>query len=215
MFRLCVLVAMCCALGPRCSAAPKTRDEAPKSHFESDAERSDLLQEEVDAHENLLSKVDTRLFTVVILLHISHVHQQHFQTYLNERAGKHIRPLCLCSCWVIMTKWKPSRKALTVGVNVLSDPWAGAPAVDSKKGAPTRTTTTPWRLSRPGRSASAPASLLRRRSTRARGSTGWKGWGRLGMRMSRCTVPPSAPCLISPRHPPISPLKARFLPSGC
>lgn len=212
MYRLCVIVALCCALGPLCSAAPKTRDETPKAQFESDAERNDLPHEKLDGHENLLSKVRTRLFPFVVLFlsHISFVRKQQFQTFLNERAGKHIRPLCLCSCWVIMTKWKPSRKALTVGVNVLSDPWAGAPADDSKKGAPTRTTSTPWRLSRPGRSASAPASLLRRRSTRARESTGWKCWGRLGMRMSRCSVPPSARCLISPRHPPNSPPKPCF-----
>lgn len=44
-----------------------------------------------------------------------------------ECDGKKHPSFSLCSCWVIMTKWKPSRKALTVGVNVLSDPWAEAP----------------------------------------------------------------------------------------
>lgn len=105
MYRLCVIVALCCALGSRCFAAPKTRDEAPKSQHERDAEQNDLPHEESDGHENLLSKVRTRSFPFVVLLsHNSLVRKQQFQTFLNERAGKHIRPLCLCSCWVIMTK---------------------------------------------------------------------------------------------------------------
>lgn len=65
MYWLCVIVAVCCALGPRCSAAPKTRDEAPKAQFESDTERNDLLHVEADGHENLLSKVGPRLFLFV------------------------------------------------------------------------------------------------------------------------------------------------------
>lgn len=89
-----------------------------------------------------------------------------------------------------MTKWKPSRKALTVGVNVLSDPWAGAPVGGSKKEAPRRKTSTPWRQSHLDRSASAPASLLRLRSTHARGSTGCKSSGKLGKTTSRWSVTP-------------------------
>lgn len=69
MYRLCVIVALCCALGPRCSAAPKTREEAPKSQHESDAERNDLPHEGSDGHENLLSKVRTRLFPFFMLAH--------------------------------------------------------------------------------------------------------------------------------------------------
>lgn len=68
MYRLCVIVALCCALAPRCDAAPKTRDEVPKSHLESDADRSDLPHEESDVHENLLSKVRTRSAPFVALL---------------------------------------------------------------------------------------------------------------------------------------------------
>lgn len=68
MYRLCVIVALCCALAPRCSAAPKTRDEAPKSQPESDTERNELPREEADGHENLLSKVRTRSFPFAVLL---------------------------------------------------------------------------------------------------------------------------------------------------
>lgn len=82
----------------------------------------------------------------------------------------------LCSCLVIMTKWKPCRKALTVGVNVLSDPWAGAPR---------SRTPTAWKPSPPDPTASAHASLLGRRSSPARERSGWTSSGRLEKKMSR------------------------------
>lgn len=87
-----------------------------------------------------------------------------------------------------MTKWKPCRKALTVGVNVLSDPWAGAPVGGSKREAPRFRTSTPWRQSHLDRSASAPASRLCRRSTLAMQSSGWKISGKLEKKMSRFRI---------------------------
>lgn len=91
----------------------------------------------------------------------------------------------LYSCWVIMTKWKRFRKALTVDVNVLSDPWAGAPAGGLRRARPRRTISTPWRRWHQGPPANAPASRHRQPWTLARGTTGWKSSGRLAKTMSR------------------------------
>lgn len=73
MYRLCVIVAMCCALCPRCSAAPKTREEAPRSQTESKEEQNDTLQEEMDGHESILSKVGGKRLISSCFLDISFV----------------------------------------------------------------------------------------------------------------------------------------------
>lgn len=73
MYRLCVIVAMCCALCPRCSAAPKTREEAPRSQTESKEEQNDTLQEEMDGHESILSKVGGKRLIFSCFLDISFV----------------------------------------------------------------------------------------------------------------------------------------------
>lgn len=73
MYRLCVIVAMCCALCPRCSAAPKTWEEAPKSQTESTDEQNETLQEEIDGHESILSKVGAKSLIFSCFLDISFV----------------------------------------------------------------------------------------------------------------------------------------------
>lgn len=90
MYRLCVIVAMCCALCPRCSAAPKTWEEAPRSQAESTEEQNDTLQEEMDGHESILSKVGGKRLIFSCLLDISFVRKN---SNVFEWAGKHIRPL--------------------------------------------------------------------------------------------------------------------------
>lgn len=57
MYKLCFIIVVCCAFFPCGSAAPKTRGEDPGSQFESKAEQDDMLQEEIDGQENILSKV--------------------------------------------------------------------------------------------------------------------------------------------------------------
>ncbi|XP_030290209.1 olfactomedin-like 2Ba isoform X1 [Sparus aurata] len=57
MCKLCVLILMFCASVPWSSAAPQTRGEDPGSRFESAAEPSDGLQEEIDGQESILSKL--------------------------------------------------------------------------------------------------------------------------------------------------------------
>lgn len=57
MYKLCIVVASCCAFFPCGSAAPKTRGEDPRAHFESKGEQNDRLQEEIDGQESILSKV--------------------------------------------------------------------------------------------------------------------------------------------------------------
>lgn len=56
MYKLCIVIVMCCALFPLGSAAPKTLF-ADTSRLESNAERNDGLQEELDGQESILSKV--------------------------------------------------------------------------------------------------------------------------------------------------------------
>ncbi|XP_054458906.1 olfactomedin-like 2Ba [Anoplopoma fimbria] len=57
MYKLCTAVVLCCAFLPWCSAAPKTRAADPWSESERKAEGHDGLQEEVDGHESILSKL--------------------------------------------------------------------------------------------------------------------------------------------------------------
>lgn len=56
MYKLCIAILMCCACFPRGSAAPKTWGADPRSQPESNAEQNDMLQEEVDGQESILSK---------------------------------------------------------------------------------------------------------------------------------------------------------------
>lgn len=70
MCKLCVLILMCCASVPWSSAAPQPRGEDPGPRFESAAEQSDGLQEEIDGQESILSKVrgNVPLFSLLCLL---------------------------------------------------------------------------------------------------------------------------------------------------
>lgn len=177
---------MCCAFSSPSSAAPKCRSTVPKvsdqSLLKSSAE--DELQEEMKGQEDITSKVGALL----VYFYFSQSSMQTFELIAVGKKKKMYPSSSLYSCWVIMTKWKPSRKALTVGVNVLSDPWAGAPVGGSKREAPPFRTSTPWRQSHLDRSASAPASRLCRRSTPAMQSSGWKTSGKLEKKMSRFRI---------------------------
>lgn len=57
MYKLCIVIGVCCAFFPLASAAPKTWGEDPRSEFDSTAEQNDRLQEEIDGQESILSKV--------------------------------------------------------------------------------------------------------------------------------------------------------------
>lgn len=57
MYKLWIVIVMCCAFFPWGSAAPKTLVADPTSQTESNEERNDRLQEELDSQENILSKV--------------------------------------------------------------------------------------------------------------------------------------------------------------
>lgn len=57
MYKLCVVVAMCCAFSSCGSAAQKQREEGPRSQLKDSAEQDQNLQEVVDGQENILSKV--------------------------------------------------------------------------------------------------------------------------------------------------------------
>lgn len=57
MYKLCIIIVMCCAFCPWSSAAPKTWGEDPRSHSESKEGQNDKLQEEIDGQESILSKV--------------------------------------------------------------------------------------------------------------------------------------------------------------
>lgn len=90
MYKLCIVVVVCCALFPCSSAAPKTWVEDPGSQSETKGEqKTDGLQEEIDAQENILSKVGEKnnfylhaIYNLVI-----------FCVKMIERGGKYIRPL--------------------------------------------------------------------------------------------------------------------------
>ena len=55
MYKLCIIIVMCCALFPWCSAAPKILGADPRSEFE--VEQNEGLQEEIAGQESILSKV--------------------------------------------------------------------------------------------------------------------------------------------------------------
>ncbi|XP_010785172.1 olfactomedin-like protein 2B [Notothenia coriiceps] len=55
MYKLCIIIVMCCALFPWCSAAPKILGADPRSEFE--AEQNEGLQEEIAGQESILSKL--------------------------------------------------------------------------------------------------------------------------------------------------------------
>ncbi|KAK9519019.1 hypothetical protein VZT92_021776 [Zoarces viviparus] len=57
MYKLCIVVVLCCAFFPRCSAAPKTWGADPRSEFERQAEQNDGLQQEIRVQESILSKL--------------------------------------------------------------------------------------------------------------------------------------------------------------
>lgn len=57
MYKLCIVIVMCCAFSPRGFAAPKTMGADPRSQLESIEEQNDRLQEEIDDQESILSKV--------------------------------------------------------------------------------------------------------------------------------------------------------------
>ena len=57
MYKLGIVIAMCCAFCPRGSAAPKTLGADPRSQLESNAEQNERLQEEIDGQESILSQV--------------------------------------------------------------------------------------------------------------------------------------------------------------
>lgn len=60
MYRSCIVLAMCCALFPSGSAAPKDRGQDPGSQWEDEVQQDEELREEVDGQENILSKVGDR-----------------------------------------------------------------------------------------------------------------------------------------------------------
>lgn len=95
MYNLCFFIVIYCAFCPRGSAAPRTWVADPRSQPPSEAEQNDMLQEEMDTHENILSKVREN----VLFFNINGI----YFIIPNERDGKH-PSFSLRSCWVIMTK---------------------------------------------------------------------------------------------------------------
>lgn len=83
MYKLCALIAVCCAFCPRGSAAPRSAGADRSAQGAGDAEQVDRLQEEVDGQESILSKVGGK--------NIIH----HIQTFLIELRWekKYMRPL--------------------------------------------------------------------------------------------------------------------------
>ena len=75
MYKLCIAILMCCACFPPGSAAPKSWGADPRSEPESNAEQNDMLQEEVDGQESILSKVGGKVtflyFSVLCFIVIS------------------------------------------------------------------------------------------------------------------------------------------------
>lgn len=57
MYRLFIVLAMCCALFPCGPAAPTDRGEDPGSQWKDKVEQDEKLREEIDGQENILSKV--------------------------------------------------------------------------------------------------------------------------------------------------------------
>lgn len=57
MYRLCIVLAMCCAFFLWGSAAPTDRGEDPGSQWKDKVEQDEKLREEMDGQENILSKV--------------------------------------------------------------------------------------------------------------------------------------------------------------
>ncbi|KAF0042192.1 hypothetical protein F2P81_005724 [Scophthalmus maximus] len=57
MYKLCALIAVCCAFCPRGSAAPRSAGADRSAQGAGDAEQVDRLQEEVDGQESILSKL--------------------------------------------------------------------------------------------------------------------------------------------------------------
>lgn len=57
MYKLCVVVAMCCAFSQCGSAAQTQQGEGPRSQLKDSVEQDQNLQEVIDGQENILSKV--------------------------------------------------------------------------------------------------------------------------------------------------------------
>lgn len=90
MYKLCIVVVLCCAFFPRCSAAPKTWGADPRSEFERQAEQNDGLQQAINVRESILSKVGGNIPSSHVLWTFHHFVRKHFWI---ERGAKFIRPL--------------------------------------------------------------------------------------------------------------------------
>ncbi|XP_069551153.1 olfactomedin-like 2Ba [Brachyistius frenatus] len=57
MYKLCIVILMCCAFFSCGSTAPKSSGAGPRSQLESTAGENDNLQEEIDSQQSILSKL--------------------------------------------------------------------------------------------------------------------------------------------------------------
>lgn len=94
MYRLCFVLATCCAFFPSGSAAPKDRGQDPGSQWKDSVQQDEELREEMDGQENILSKVGQK-----------HPLSEIFVRKLKDKSWWKIYWCSsLYSCWVIMTK---------------------------------------------------------------------------------------------------------------